>query len=544
MVLLALLVLPWAAGLVLARRHHRLDAGSWGVVLTVSLGLPTLWVTWAAFRDARRAGWPPAVRACRRSRMSWPRVGRQWAREAAVRRLNDPYPLPVSWTAAPADLAVPWKSLAELAASSAGWPPPAPGQAWASGPAELTGEGGELTEILGKVPTGRLVVLGEPGSGKTMLMVRLVLDLLAARPSGGLVPILAPLASWDPSAQDLREWLATRLIIDYPALAGPPPAAADGPTRAEALLSAGLIMPVLDGLDEIPESARAMAIGRINDALRPGGQVLLTCRTRQYRDATRPPNGPEAALSGAAAIELRPLNARAVRRYLRDDAPGPVTRARWDPVLALLGTQAPAGQALITPLMVTLARTIYSPRPGEAPEVVPDPVELCGFTSRSAVEAHLFDAFIPAAYRPSTSGRWTAGQAERWLVFLARHLEHTIGTPDLAWWQLDKAAPRTIFRLVAGLAAVLVAGLAFGPIIGLAGGLAFVVGLTVGSVPGPELPARGVRDKPNRVRSWARGWVCNRTPGRARHRARSRDRRRAHSRVRVRARIRVHWRAI
>ena len=35
----------------------------------------------------------------------------------------------------------------------------------------------ELVEKLALVPTGRLVVLGEPGAGKTMLMIRLVLDL-------------------------------------------------------------------------------------------------------------------------------------------------------------------------------------------------------------------------------------------------------------------------------------------------------------------------------------------------------------------------------
>ena len=246
-------------------------------------------------------------------------------------------------------------------------------------------------------------------------------------------------------------------------------------------------MPVLDGLDEIPESARAMAIGRINDALRPGGQVLLTCQTRQYRDATRPPNGPEAILSGAAAIELRPLNARTIRRYLRDDAPGPVTRARWDPVLALLGTQAPAGQALITPLMVTLARTIYSPRPGEAPEVIPDPAELCGFAGRSAVEAHLFDAFIPSAYRPSMSAAGLPGKPSAAGFLLACHLERTIGTPDLAWWQLDEAAPRTALRLVTGLAACSWPDSRSGPY--------------SGSRPG------------RRVRVWSHGRVC--APGRS-----------------------------
>ena len=403
-----------------------------------------------------------------------------------------------------ADLAAPWESLVELAASGAGWPPPPPGRVRAAGPEKLAGEGGELAEVLEKVPTGRLVVLGEPGSGKTMLMVRLVLDLLAARAAGGPVPVLVPVASWDPSGQDLRDWLATRLITDYPALAGPAPAGAAGPNRAAALIEAGLILPVLDGLDEIPEKARGAAVSRINDALQPSGQVLLTCRTRQYQEAVRPPDGPEVTLAGAAAIELRPLDADAVRRYLRDDAPGPAARARWDPVLALLGTPTPAGQALSTPLMVALARAIYNPRPGEAAGALRDPAELCGLTSRAAVEAHLFDAFIPAAYRASADSRWTAGQAERWLAFLARHLEHTIGTPDLAWWQLEKAIPRTALGLGLGLAARselpargvristarlgagLVAGLVVGLVVGLGAGFGagLVVGLVVGLVAG------------------------------------------------------------
>jgi hypothetical protein len=490
-VLWVLLVLPWVAGLVLVRRHHHLDAGGWAVVLTVSLGLPTLWVAWAAFRDARRSGAAESgPRLARIADELAGAVGRQWGKEAVVRRLNEPYPLPVSWAAAAADVAAPWESLTELAASGAGWPAPVPGRVRAAGPEELAGEGGELAAVLDKVPTGRLVVLGEPGAGKTMLMVRLVLDLLAARAAGGPVPVLAPVASWDPSSQELRDWLGTRLVTDYPALAGPPPAGAAGPTRAAALLAAGLIVPVLDGLDEIPEPVRGAAISRINDALQPGGQMVLTCRTRQYQDAVRPPDGLEVTLAGAAAIQLRPLDAGAVRRYLRDDAPGPAARARWDPVLKLLGTQAPAGQALSTPLMVALARAIYNPRPGEAAETMRDPAELCGFTSRAAVEAHLFDAFIPAAYRTSADGRWTAGQAERWLAFLARHLEQTVGTPDLAWWQLEKGVPRTELRLVAGLVVGLVAGLRTG--LGLVPGL--MAGLVLGLWDyGPELPARGVR---------------------------------------------------
>ena len=114
---------------------------------------------------------------------------------------------------------------------------------------------------------------------------------------------------------------------------------------------------------------------------------MLTCRTEQYREAVRPQGGAEVTLRAAAAVQLCPLDANAVRGYLCDDAAGPVARARWAPVLAMLGTEAPAGQALDTPLMVGLARSIYNPRPGELAGTLRDPAELCrsALADRTAV---------------------------------------------------------------------------------------------------------------------------------------------------------------
>src|SRR5262249_9643400 len=136
------------------------------------------------------------------------RLRSQWAREAEARGLNDPYPLPVAWTAADAPLAGDLDALKKLATSGAGWSASSR-ENWAKGPEDLAGGGDrKVADALAVVPTGRLVVLGEPGSGKTMLMVGLVLDLLhpARRSSGGPVPVLASLASWDPVSQDLHGW--------------------------------------------------------------------------------------------------------------------------------------------------------------------------------------------------------------------------------------------------------------------------------------------------------------------------------------------------
>ena len=142
----------------------------------------------------------------------------------------------------------------------------------------------------------------------------------------------------------------------------------------------------------------------------PASRLVVTCRSQQYRDAIRPTDGVEVTLRAAAAVQLRPLDADTVRKYLCDDAGGPVAKARWDPVLAMLGTDAPAGQALQTPLMVGLARAIYNPRPGELAGALRDPAELCNpaLTDRAAVESLLFEEFIPAAYRYDPSGRWKA----------------------------------------------------------------------------------------------------------------------------------------
>jgi NACHT domain len=505
-VAVVLFVVP-LLGLLVLRRHHHLDVAVvvaiiFGLV-SASLGLPVVWLTWAGVRGPRRSA--DSVSGVSMDQVAdglAASVGAQWDAEVAVRRLNDPYPLPVSWAAADPSLTDIWDSLVKLVASGVGWPAPPAAGTWAVGPDDLAGEGGDLVKVLTRVPTGRLVVLGEPGAGKTMLMVRLVLDLLARRVGGGPVPFLVSIASWNPAAQDLRDWLGAQLIIDHPALASPSPAGE--PTLAAGLLASRLILPILDGLDEIPEQVRGPAISRINDALRPGEQVVVTCRSAEYRDAVRPQGSLGVTLRAAAAVQLHPLDGCAVRDYLFDDAAGPDARARWDPVFAVLGTEAPAGQALSTPLMVGLARAIYNPRPGELAGTLPNPADLCkpGLADREAVESLLFDAFIPAAYRHHTAGRWKAQDVKRWLVFLARHLERTIGSPNLAWWQLPLALPH--FGLAAGVATgavigvlcqVLLQATGFGGVLGGSTGVAVGVVMVIAVSLSPKQPtiARGIR---------------------------------------------------
>jgi hypothetical protein len=486
---LAGFLLPAVVGLGLQRRDHFLEIDTVAVLIAVALGLPVAWLTWALYRESKKpdtsASVPGLAQIADQLAVA---VNKQWKAEAEARRLYHPYPLPVSWEPADPSVTDDLKSLKEVATRGPGFPPPPSPGTWAISPSDLAGAGNGLAEVLTRVPTGRLVVLGERGSGKTILMVRLLLDMLARRKAGEPVPILASMASWKPAAQSLDDFLYAQLVSDYPTLSGELLPGAEGTTRAAALLDSCLIMPILDGLDEIPEEARGQAISRINDALRPGMRLVATCRTQQYRDALKTPEGVEVTLR-AAAVQLRTLNPDEVREYLHADAPSPAAKARWEPILAALSTEAPVGQALSSPLMVGLARAIYNPRPGELVGALRDPAELCNpdLADRAAVECLLFEAFLPAAYRADTTSRWNERQAEKWLVYLARYFANT----DIAWWQLRHSVIRRRFMPVTtvaagGVAASVVAGMADGVTTGMADGATagIVIGVGVLAIAG------------------------------------------------------------
>ena len=442
-IVLVLLVVSVALALYLA---HLYRLGVPQTLVTVLVGggtLAGLYLAWATYRDSRRdavGGESSSLKAVadQLARL----VGRQWENEAKVRHLDEPYPLPASWVAVNESMADAWDVLVTLATTGHGWPAPPPAGIWAASPNSLAGSGRDLLTVLERVPTGRLVLLGEPGAGKTMLMVGLILDVLADRTSGDPVPVLVSLASWNPEEQALESWLASQLTTDYPPLlAAAPPSEGEG-TRLDALLAADLLFPILDGLDEIPEAIRGRAINKINDSLRPGRRLVVTCRTEQYREAVDKGSNVHAA----GVVQLCPLAAGAISAYL-EAVGGPGTAKRWAPVLATLGTQSPVAEALVRPLMVGLARIIYSPRLGELAGKLRDPKELCVLADRAAVESHLFDAFIPAAYNAGPTCRWTARQADVWLEFLARHLEYNIKNPDYAWWELKRTLRINLSKL-------------------------------------------------------------------------------------------------
>ncbi|WP_419666989.1 NACHT domain-containing protein [Streptomyces sp. 2-1] len=339
-------------------------------------------------------------------------VRAQWMAEARLRRLQDPEPLNVHWSRVGPPLADHGHNIRPGAVL----PEPRDGDQRLD----------RIVETFRALPSGRLVVLGEPGAGKTVLAVRFVLGALDAREPGAPVPVLFPLAGWDPGSVGLRDWLAERLAAEYPPLA----AVAGRHTMARELLDAGLLLPVLDGFDELPDPAHEVALRRLNAELDERLPVLLTCRTEVWARAMRAGD----VLTAAEVVRLRPLDLATARRYLESTArPDGGGSTPWTPVLR--DPPPPLAEILGSPLMVALARTVY----GDASR---DPAELARFRTAGHIEEHLLDAFVPAAFG-GADGRWSPDSAHRWLRLLARD-PGAASTGRLAWWEFPAAMPRAL----------------------------------------------------------------------------------------------------
>jgi hypothetical protein len=261
-----------------------------------------------------------------------------------------------------------------------------------------------------------MLILGAPGSGKTVILNQLATTLAdrADRDPAQPIPVVLNLASWAARRPPLDAWLADELSVVY------------GVNRrlGANLATAGMLLPLLDGLDEVPADDRAACVQAINDYQAARSEVegrmvpLVVCSRQAEAEALA------IRLRLAGAVLIEPPTDQQVTHYLK-------TVGTTD-VLSVMGEDPELSAWLRSPLTLSVIALA-----SDAAQALREPPE-----RRMAA---LLDAYVTTMLTPSADGgrqrpalqEWSPDRVRGWLAWLARSMtEH-----DLSEFYLERLQP-------------------------------------------------------------------------------------------------------
>jgi len=283
----------------------------------------------------------------------------------------------------------------------------------------------------------QLLVLGDPGAGKTTMLLDLAQSLLEGAHAGA-VPVVFHLSSWAEARQSLERWLVEELHRRYGV----------AQRLSRRWIAQEQIIPLLDGLDEVAAEHRVACVEAINAFHDEHGQLPLVvcCRTVPYEDL-----GLRLRLRSAVAI--RPLTRDQVDRYLDEAGASP----GLDELRALLAEDEGMRELLTTPLFLSMVVRTYCGEHAATPPLRGPLAE-----RRQRVLTDYVDEMLERS-RARSAPHYPRDQTVGWLAWLARAMrDHDEGVFSLDWMQpswLPTKAQQRLVRLAPALLMVLVGGL-------------------------------------------------------------------------------------
>src|SRR6266851_5501843 len=263
-------------------------------------------------------------------------------------------------------------------------------------PEQLLPPGTSLTQVYEEA-AHELLILGEPGAGKSTLLLQLAQQLVARAEQDDTqpLPVLLPLSSWAVTRPPFQDWLAEQVAQLY-----------DIPEQlARHWVQEEQLLPLLDGLDEMEETARPACIVAIYAYQHAHPGPLVVCsRKAEYEEAAE-----HHRLTLQSAVVVQPLSLEQMDTYLAQ-AGKPLEGLRRaltrNPVLRELAS---------TPLMLSVLMLTYHGT---------------SVRSMSQREAELqrqvwTDYMQRMAERKGNAGRYPLERTRSWLHWLAQRMrEH------------------------------------------------------------------------------------------------------------------------
>lgn len=295
--------------------------------------------------------------------------------------------------------------------------------------------GTKIVDVFEKMNRAMLV-LGEPGSGKTITLLELARTLIARAESDPTqpIPVVFILSTWTGKHKDFTDWMIDELAVQYKIT----------PKKiSRAWLEDCRLLLLFDGLDEIKVENRdacVEAINRFGERFGLSGYVICS-RLKEY---TALPI--HLKLNGA--ICLKPLTQAQVNNYLE---------AGGSKLAALQSTMKKdeALQELAkSPLMLSIMSLAYQDAPVEAlTHQLHDRIEDC--------RRHLFDTYIERMFKRKGKAfqPYAKDQTKKWLLWLSQkmrqHSQNVFFLEQLQPSWLSSGRQRWLYmfgsRLIGGL---------------------------------------------------------------------------------------------
>jgi hypothetical protein len=290
-----------------------------------------------------------------------------------------------------------------------------------------------------------LLILGEPGAGKTMMLLSLAKALAeqAEHDPSLPVPVVLNLITWVKRRGSLEAWAVEELTAKY---------MIPRRTGRKWLADDDLVL-LLDGLDDVPKRWRRRCALAINAFRASHGLcgIAVCSRSKEYA-ATG------VKLKLGTAVELRPLSDGQIDRYLavKQESLASLRQAfERDETLQAMARN---------PLMLSIMSLAYDDgQPAPAAGGTRDALD--GPARHSTRRARLFDTYVNSMYHRKVAGtKFPADQMTDWLSWLARQMIRFQQSPLLLEqiqpsWLPDRAWRRlymALSGLIAGLYTALI----------------------------------------------------------------------------------------
>ncbi len=248
---------------------------------------------------------------------------------------------------------------------------------------------------------GKLLVLGNPGAGKTTTMLDLAAALVQranANPDEP-IPVMVNLSSWQNPKQPFADWLLNELKLKYGV----------SQKLGQAWLSEKKLLPLLDGLDELPPDRQETAVQGLNTWLQSdtGAPRLLVCSRREEYELYA------AKLDLNGAICLSPLTDEQLKDYLASLKMAHL----WD----TLQHDEDLLELVRTPLLLSVSILANEELDAAQWGKLQTTQERLDYLLDAYVRRRLHETVKSKEYSPGKQP--TARQTRHWLVWLAKQLK-------------------------------------------------------------------------------------------------------------------------